>query len=47
MEGFITALASQWHPECFCCKVSGRKGGVGIVELLDGGVGGGISIQRL
>jgi paxillin len=21
MEGFITALSSQWHPECFCCKV--------------------------
>jgi paxillin len=23
MEGFITALSSQWHPECFCCKVCG------------------------
>ena len=21
MEGFISALGSQWHPECFCCKV--------------------------
>ena len=22
MEGFITALGSQWHSDCFCCKVS-------------------------
>ncbi len=22
MEGFITALNAQWHPECFSCKVS-------------------------
>ena len=21
MEGFISALGAQWHPECFCCKV--------------------------
>lgn len=21
MEGFITALNAQWHPECFSCKV--------------------------
>ena len=24
MEGFITAMNSQWHPECFSCKVRGR-----------------------
>jgi len=23
MEGFITALNAQWHPECFSCKVCG------------------------
>lgn len=23
MEGFITALNAQWHPECFSCKVRG------------------------
>ena len=22
MEGFITALNAQWHPECFSCKVN-------------------------
>ena len=22
LEGFISALGSQWHAECFCCKVS-------------------------
>ena len=21
MEGFVSALGSQWHTECFCCKV--------------------------
>ena len=41
MEGFITALGSQWHADCFCCKVrrererrerereGGREGGKG------------------
>ena len=27
MEGFVTALGSQWHPECFCCKVREREKG--------------------
>ena len=26
MEGFITALGAQWHPECFSCKVGGCVG---------------------
>lgn len=33
MEGFITALNAQWHPECFSCKVGGKgKPGVLLLE---------------
>ena len=40
MEGYVTALTAQWHPECFSCKVGGgggRGGGrVGRWLLLQG-----------
>ena len=25
MEGYISAMGTQWHPECFVCKVSITK----------------------